>query len=231
MNPPLPRLTDLTGLGGIALGLAARAVMGLRLVVPRLSRPRRAIALAAVAGLLLVPIGSLSAVEYVRGLTGDLSVTTLLLLWAAVLGPTPDRSCGRRNPWFVIQLGLAAAAAALYPMALGVGPFDPYRLGYGSPGLLGALGVCALAAWWARLPAIAFGVAAAVLAWALRGYESSNLWDYLIDPFAAVYAVVALLVRSLGWAWRAGQRHSSGGTAPGLGGVPDAISSSCTKRY
>jgi hypothetical protein len=197
MSPSPPRLTDLTGLGGIALGLAAVAVLGLGAVTAPWSRGRRVVGLAVVAGLLLVPVGALSAAEYVRGVTGDLSVTTLVLLLAAVFGPGIRRPPGGRDPWLVVQLALVAAAAALYPMALGVGPFDPYRLGYGSPWLLGALGGCALAAWWARRPLLAFGLGAAVLAWAFRGYESGNLWDYLIDPFAALYAVVALVIKGI----------------------------------
>jgi hypothetical protein len=197
MSPSPPRLTDLTGLAGIALGLAALAVLGLRAVAAPWSRGRQVVGLAVVAGLLLVPIGALSAAEYVRGVTGDLSVTTLVLLLAAVFGPWISRPPGSRHPWLVVQLALVAAAVALYPMALGVGPFDPYRLGYGSPWLLGALGGCTLAAWWARRPLLAFGLGAAVLAWAFRGYESGNLWDYLIDPFAALYAVVALVITGI----------------------------------
>ncbi len=214
MNPAPPQMTDVTGLGVIALALAALAVIGVGAVARRPSRAHRAIGLALVAVLLLVPIGALSAAEYVRGLTGDLSVTTLLLLMAAAFGPTLGRARDRPGSGLMVQLSLVVAAAALYPMALGVGPFDPYRLGYGSPWLLGALGLGALAAWLGRFPLIAFGLGAAVAAWALRGYESSNLWDYLIDPFAALYAVVALLVRGCAWVWRAAGRRAETGRVP-----------------
>ena len=44
----------------------------------------------------------------------------------------------------------------------------------------------------------------AVLAWAAGWYESGNLWDYLIDPMVAGYAVFALL-NSIAWLWRLGR--------------------------
>jgi hypothetical protein len=41
-------------------------------------------------------------------------------------------------------------------------------------------------------------VVAAALAYLLGAYESRNLWDYLIDPLASVYALVRLLVPRTG---------------------------------
>jgi hypothetical protein len=40
---------------------------------------------------------------------------------------------------------------------------------------------------------IALCVALATLAWASGWYESGNLWDYLIDPFVAIYALAAMM--------------------------------------
>jgi len=89
------------------------------------------------------------------------------------------------------------AAAVLYPMALGLGLFDPYRLGYGSSWFLGILLLLSLAAWFWRLYLAALSVALAVLAWSVGWYESANLWDYLLDPLLAVFALSALVRQNM----------------------------------
>jgi TctA family transporter len=85
------------------------------------------------------------------------------------------------------------AALALYPLALGIGAKDPYRLGYGDPWFLLVLLAIALAAISRRLPVVALVVPLAVLAWGVGWYESTNLWDYLLDPLVAIYGVGVLM--------------------------------------
>jgi hypothetical protein len=191
----LPTSTDLTGLAGIALALsaAALAVPGMR----RLSRPRRAALLAAVAVVSLIPVAALPAAGYVRGVTGDLSVTTLVLLGTAILRSMTGWPPTNGRARLVLLGAIAVAALALYPMALGVGFFDPYRLGYGSPWLVGGLLVAALATWACRIDSVAICLALATLAWSLRWYESTNLWDYLLDPLVSCYALGSLAVHGV----------------------------------
>ncbi|TMG72297.1 MAG: hypothetical protein E6H80_12100 [Betaproteobacteria bacterium] len=81
----------------------------------------------------------------------------------------------------------------MYPFALGLTPFDPYALGYGSAELVTALLLVTLAAWRARLNAVVLITIAAVVAYLGGAYESRNLWDYLIDPMVSAYALVRLL--------------------------------------
>jgi hypothetical protein len=196
---PMPTLTDITGLLGIALALAATitALPGVR----RWSRLRLGIVFAVVALGALVPFGTLSVAECLRGALGDLSITTLVLLGGATLrrlnGPVPKKTHGR-----LALLGfIAVAALGLYPMALGVGLFDPYRLGYGSPWLVGALFAVTLTAWFRRFYILALCLALAVLAWSVRWYESGNLWDYLLDPLVSLYALGGLALSGIRWWW------------------------------
>jgi hypothetical protein len=188
----MPAATDLTGLAGIALALTA---VPLALpAVRHLSRLRLAGLLAAVAFLVLAPLGPLPVVIVVRGATGDLSITTLVLLGGAILrGLTGWPPVDPRSRWVLLSL-VAVAALALYPMALGLGMYDPYRLGYASPWLLGGALAVALAAWFRRLDHVALCLALATLAWTMRWHESTNLWDYLIDPLVSLYALGALAV-------------------------------------
>ncbi len=190
--------TDITGLAGNAL-----AIVTAFLLVPgvsRLSPGKLAVLLGALALTALIPFGGLPLAAYLRGAIGDLSITSLLLLLAALARPVLGRTGAK--PRAILLVLIVLAALILYPLALGLGEFDPYRLGYGDGGLLGALFILALAALWRGLHAIALGLALAVAAWGVGWYESSNLWDYLIDPFVAVYAAASLVGRGVQTAWR-----------------------------
>lgn len=128
----------------------------------------------------------LPLVAYVRGVVGDLSIVTMLLLWTSLLSaskPTP----------LAFKLAIVLIAIAFYPLALGLGMIDPYAWGYGSitffiAVLFFAL-VCGLANWSKGVWIIAI----AILAWAAQWHESANLWDYLLDPFLAIWALGGLI--------------------------------------
>ena len=164
------------------------------------------------ADLSLLPFGSLSAAAGVRGAFGDLSITTLVLLGGATLRRLSGAAPVVRRTRFATLVFVAVAALALYPMALGVGLFDPYRLGYGSPWFVGGLCVAALAAWFGRCDVLAVCIALATLAWSVRWYESTNLWDYLLDPLVSFYALGALVACGMR-AIRAMRRISTGDPA------------------
>ena len=122
---------------------------------------------------------------YVRGVTGELSVVTMLLLWSSVIPSNQKTPLGFKVP-------LALIAIAFYPLALGLGMLDPYAWGYGSIGLLIAVIlfaiICGIAGWIKGVWIISF----AMIAWAAHWHESANLWDYLLDPFLAIWALIAI---------------------------------------
>lgn len=191
----MPSYTDFTGLGGIAVALAALAVS----LAPRarMSGGQRMLLFAGVALASLLPHGGLPLAAYVRGASGDLSLTTLTLLLLGVFGAGAGFPAASGRERLALQLGILLASLALYPLALGLGMFDPYRLGYGHPGFMAGLLLLALASWFWRFYLPALCLALAVLAWRVGWYESGNLWDYLLDPLLAVYAGGALLRRGV----------------------------------
>src|SRR5450756_2444072 len=80
----MPNFTDLAGLASLASATAASLLLLPGIV--RLTKPRLALLLGAVFVLALIPLGTISIAAYVRGATGELSITTLVILWWALLG-------------------------------------------------------------------------------------------------------------------------------------------------
>ncbi|MBU3560264.1 hypothetical protein [Polynucleobacter hallstattensis] len=122
---------------------------------------------------------------YVRGVTGELSILTMLLLWSSILPAAKKTPLGFKVP-------VALIAIVFYPLALGLGMLDPYAWGYGSTGLLIATIFfaiwCGLTGWTKGVWILSF----AIIAWATHWHESTNLWDYLLDPFLAIWALLAI---------------------------------------
>jgi hypothetical protein len=138
---------------------------------------------------------------YVRGFTGELSITSMLLLWTAYFSPKEI------HVPVVVKAWIAVVAIAFYPLALGVSMLDPYAWGYGSITLLAAVIATALIAWIAGSNRIAIILAFAILAWAAGWHESANLWDYILDPFLGLWAIGSLIRSS----WRARAARAQAG--------------------
>jgi hypothetical protein len=111
----------------------------------------------------------------------------MLLLWTAYFLPK------QIHVPLVMKAWIALVAIAFYPLALGVGMLDPYAWGYGSIALLAAVILTALIAWLAGSNRIAIILALATLAWAAGWHESTNLWDYIPDPFLGFWAIGSLI--------------------------------------
>jgi hypothetical protein len=110
---------------------------------------------------------------------------TLLLLWGTVLPASKKTPLG-------FKAMIALIAIGFYPLALGFGMLDPYAWGYSSLGFLIAVilfaTLCGLAGWTKGV----WIVSIAMIAWGVHWHESANLWDYLLDPFLAIWAIYAI---------------------------------------
>jgi hypothetical protein len=188
----MPNITDLTGLAGMACATAAAVL--LLPGIGKLARLHLALLQGAVFVLMLIPFGAMPFAAYLRGMTGDLSITTLVLLCCAMLRPWCDCVAARDKHRLALLGLIALVSIAFYPMALGVGAYDPYQLGYGNWLFVAVLLLLALATWFRGYAMITLCIALGTLAWAVGWYESDNLWDYLIDPFVAVYALAAIMI-------------------------------------
>lgn len=118
---------------------------------------------------------------YLRGIGGSLSVTSLFLLAAGVVAP---KALDRREVRILSSFVLAGALI-LYPMALGLTRVDPYALGYPDRvrSLLLGLAPALLLAWLRGSLLVPLASALALAGFRLEVLESTNLWDYLFDPW------------------------------------------------
>lgn len=130
----------------------------------------------------------LPLVAYVRGIVGDLSIVTLILLWSSfILG-------ARLVLPLQVKLSLVCIAVVFYPLALGFTMLDPYAWGYGSWIFLLTVLLFALLTWWMSFHIVVLAIALALCAWSFQWHESNNLWDYLIDPFLCLWALLSLAI-------------------------------------
>ncbi|WP_114636678.1 hypothetical protein [Polynucleobacter necessarius] len=140
-----------------------------------------------IGNILFWPLGlELPLVAYIRGVTGDLSIVLTLLLWSSLLP-------GSKPLPIACKLAIALIAIGFYPFALGLGMIDPYAWGYGSIiflfSVIAFALICALASWTKGVWIIAI----AIIAWSVHWHESSNLWDYLLDPLLVIWIYVDLI--------------------------------------
>ena len=190
-------LTDWAGLSGLAL---VWVLLALRLpVVAKLTPIKRVLCVVAIYGVVLLPLFGLSLSGLLRGMVGDLSITSLLLLTSALwerlryLKTLKEVVLWSERDRYSLLLMVSGFALVLYPFALGIGMFDPYRLGFASVIFIVALALLSLWAIYRGLVLLPLVIALSVLAWSQDVYESTNLWDYLIDVPLAIYAISAAL--------------------------------------
>jgi hypothetical protein len=179
--------TDLTGLFGITL-----AIIALLVRVPRVRAfppLQRVAVLGAAIVLVSIPLWGLSLAGFVRGISGDLSITTLVVLVVALVRSSFAHVLVEDANRLLMLRAIAIAAVLFYPLALGFSAFDPYQLGYGNLWFMVIL--LGLSIWSVLRYStfLALCIALAVAAWSAGWYESPNLWDYLLDPWLAIYAI------------------------------------------
>ena len=147
-------------------------------------------------GILFIPIDGMAAARWVASLIASFSVPFIGLLAIAAWERAFARHVLERREREMAWAFGAVAGLVLYPFALGVGSIDPYEWGWYRSPLFVTVGL--LTGWliWTRNR---FGILllAAVVAFHLRLGESSNYWDYLVDPiywFASLVGVTRRVV-------------------------------------
>lgn len=184
------------GLFGCTLFVATAALSAIR----GRFRPvwLRCVVLAVVLIGMWVPIDAgVNGAEYLRALSGDLSVTSLVLLSIAFFTQLTNRTTFRPSAaTLVFALGLAGGLI-LYPLELGLSQSTPYEQGYGSSLFFAALLLVALTAWYVGEMLTVYCILIACAGYLLGVLESRNLWDYLFDTVLVFFAPIWLTVRAV----------------------------------
>ena len=141
-----------------------------------------------IAAIGMFPYDDSDLAGWLLGFTDHLSIATLMLLFAAILPAFEINIERRRFECTLAYLVWVIGGLWLYPANLGIGEAgDPYLLGY-SALMAWIVLALALSLWILRQRLIAMSMGLAVLAWKLHFLDSENLWDYLIDPWLAIFS-------------------------------------------
>ncbi|HAB18550.1 MAG TPA: hypothetical protein PLX89_09080 [Verrucomicrobiota bacterium] len=135
-----------------------------------------------------MPVDSLSIARRLAGLVPGFSIPFTVLLVHATLHRCGGSDLLRRSDLSSLWRFGLVGGLVLYPSALGLGNWDPYTMGWEFSALFGIVGVLT-ASLIVRGNRLGWVLFVAIVAWQLRLLESTNYWDYLLDP---VYFLVAL---------------------------------------
>lgn len=138
----------------------------------------------------------LSLAKIARGILGDLSISSMLLLTYILFKRIGDnKKIILMNPIFagvVVCLG-----CILYLSVFGIIKLDVYRFGYFPQYILVGFVLIELCLWhFSRICAWLWIVALIAFYWQLQA--SANLWDYLFDPvlwFIAIFQLFASIIK------------------------------------
>jgi len=143
--------------------------------------PTLALALVS-AAVVLMPIRGLPAARWLISLNANFSIPFTAVLFALVWEGAWKKPVLDAKGYSACWIFGLTAGLLLYPMALGMGRFDPYPLGW-------AFSVFFVLLMTATVLLLIYGnrfgivLVAAILAYNLGVLESLNLWDYVVDPF------------------------------------------------
>ena len=183
-------LSATIGLGGHALLLSAMVLRIACVLNIRKSYSYTLTILAFIAA--IIPIGTMPVAQVTRGVFGDMSITTIVLLGYFLIFPTSSRDKSKQLFMLLLISGIL-----FYPAAFGLGMTDPYQWGYlntyrgiATPMLfLATLIALMLIAVRLNNELILLCIAMATGAFLIGAMESKNIWDYLIDPLVVTFGL------------------------------------------
>ncbi|MCF8145061.1 MAG: hypothetical protein K9N21_14180 [Deltaproteobacteria bacterium] len=158
------------------------------------------------AGIVLFPVGGLPLARWLIGFNANFSIPLTAILFSRVVRATFGIRVLDDKALLTCWIFAITAGAALYPMALGLGRWDPYAAGWEFSWLFILLFFLTVVLLIMK-NRFAMVLMAVILAYHLRLLESTNLWDYLVDPFLVVVSCIGLggsLRRRAGGARRKG---------------------------
>ena len=189
----LPALTDFVALAGVAVVACAACLRlsGLMFTTADRANAKGRWLVGICFMVMWIPVGAahLPVAAYLRGVTSDFSVSLVVLAALNLFSRLFGLKLFDRRECHAVFYAVAATALFLYPLALGWGDWDAYRPGWGSAGMWAGLLLVCVVCWMAGLRLLALLIALAMASWTAQLMESTNLWDYLFDPWLATAAI------------------------------------------
>ena len=142
----------------------------------------------------LIPFRGLPFGRWLAGANVHASMPLLALLAEAIWKSFGQRGWLRDRDRAMTWLFGGVAGCILYPLALGLGSFDPYIWGWQFSLLFVGTSVLTLLFLW-KQNRFGFLLFLSIIAYDLRCLESTNLWDYLVDP---IYWLLSLAMLAKG---------------------------------
>ncbi|MBW1783433.1 MAG: hypothetical protein JRL30_22155 [Deltaproteobacteria bacterium] len=146
------------------------------------------------AGITMIPVGGLPLARWLISFTANFSIPLTAILLAKVLDAFFNIRLLDEKAYLTCWVCSIIAGTLLYPMAMGLSRFDPYSAGWGFSWLF-VLTFSVTMVLLIMKNRFAGVLIAVILAYNLRLLESTNLWDYLIDPFLVAVSFIALGLR------------------------------------
>jgi len=144
--------------------------------------------------ILVIPINQIAIWQYSRALVGDFSISlSLVAVWALYL-KGQNISGGDKINWQLLNWIFIPLGLLLYPFALGLTMIDPYVFGYNHGLLIVLIGLSTSIFLFKREVMLAIIFSSVLLAYSTNLLESTNLWDYLIDPLLFLFLVIRLIL-------------------------------------
>lgn len=146
--------------------------------------------------IVFIPVKGLPLGRWLFSFNANFSITLTALLLCRIWQNGTEIKLFRPIDFQAAWIFSSIAGLALYPMALGMGPFDPYAAGWGFSWLSVTVLVSTIMLAFLK-NRFAVVLLFAVLAWNLQLLESRNLWDYLTDPFVTIFSLVILTIKGI----------------------------------
>lgn len=166
----------------------------LAILMPRIFHPleknfvAKAVVLIVPVILLLIPVNGMPIIYYLRGAFGDLSIFTICLLVAGLSNQYFKFTLLDKTSLNIFYYFIFFSGCLFYITSLGIGQFDPYSIGYLQTALPITLLAFSLINVFRNDYNLGVLLVLPVIAFYLEILESTNAWDYVLDPFLWLYA-------------------------------------------
>ena len=178
--------------------LAVSTILASCLPLSRLGLASRSALLVSFFLILLIPINQLMLIGYIRGFIGDLSITSYTLILARLFSIVNLRRPTPNNDKYRFSLIMTIVALCFYPTSLGLTHFSPYDAAYFSHLIIGCVVILGCYFWFTGFYLVTICFSLAIVSHHYHLLESTNIWDYLIDPILFSYCLFYLIL----YQWR-----------------------------